>query len=65
MTLQSSIDQIDLLRRFGWKVHYGDASRLDLLRTAGADKARLLIVAIDDRDKASEMVEAAREASRT
>jgi glutathione-regulated potassium-efflux system ancillary protein KefC/glutathione-regulated potassium-efflux system protein KefB len=57
--LDSSIEQIEVIRRFGWTVHYGDASRMDLLRTAGADKAKLLIVAIDDRDKASEMVEAA------
>ncbi len=62
VTLDSSIEQIDLLRRFGREVHYGDASRLDLLRTAGADRARLLLIAIDDRDKAVEMVEAAREA---
>ena len=60
--LDSSIEQIDLIRRFGWRVHYGDASRIDLLRTAGADKARLLLVAIDDRDKAVEMVAAARAA---
>ena len=60
--LDSSIDQIDLIRRFGWRVHYGDASRLDLLRTAGADKARLLIVAVDDADKAHEIVELARQA---
>lgn len=62
VTLDSSIEQIDLLRRFGREVHYGDASRLDLLRTAGADRAKLLLIAIDDRDKAVEMVEAAREA---
>lgn len=62
VTLDSSIEQIDLLRRFGRKVHYGDASRIDLLRTAGAEKAQLLVVAIDDQDKAVEMVEAAREA---
>ncbi|HYP33092.1 MAG TPA: cation:proton antiporter, partial [Burkholderiaceae bacterium] len=62
VTLESSIEQIELLRRFGWLVHYGDASRLDLLRSAGADKAKLLLVAIDDRDKAVELVEAAREA---
>lgn len=62
VTLENSIEQIDILRRFGWRVHYGDASRLDLLRAAGADKARLLLVAIDDRDKASELVEAARQA---
>ncbi|MGA0605626.1 monovalent cation:proton antiporter-2 (CPA2) family protein [Phenylobacterium sp. VNQ135] len=59
--LDSSIEQIDAIRRFGWRVHYGDASRLDLLRTAGADRARLLIVAIDDRDKAREIVELAKE----
>ena len=60
--LENSIEQIEILRRFGWRVHYGDASRIDLLRTAGADKAKLLLVAIDDRDKAVEMVAAAREA---
>ncbi|WP_309091017.1 monovalent cation:proton antiporter-2 (CPA2) family protein [Phenylobacterium sp.] len=59
--LDASIEQIDLIRRFGWRVHYGDASRLDLLRTAGADKARLLVVAIDDRDKAREIVETAKQ----
>jgi glutathione-regulated potassium-efflux system ancillary protein KefC/glutathione-regulated potassium-efflux system protein KefB len=60
--LDSSIEQVDIIRRFGWPVHYGDASRIDLLRTSGADKARLLLVAIDDKDKAVEMVEAARAA---
>ena len=60
--LDSSIEQIDIIRRFGWPVHYGDASRIDLLRTAGAAKARLLLVAIDDRDKAVELVEAAHDA---
>ncbi len=60
--LESSIEQIEILRRFGWRVHYGDASRIDLLRTAGADKAKLLLVAIDDRDKAIEMVQGAHDA---
>jgi glutathione-regulated potassium-efflux system ancillary protein KefC/glutathione-regulated potassium-efflux system protein KefB len=59
--LDSSIEQIDLIRRFGWRVHYGDATRLDLLRTAGAEKAKLLIVAIDNRDKATELVDLAKE----
>jgi monovalent cation:proton antiporter-2 (CPA2) family protein len=49
--------QIELLRKFGWKVFYGDASRLDLLRAAGAEQAKLIIVAIDDRDKILETVE--------
>lgn len=59
--LESSIEQIETIRRFGWRVHYGDATRLDLLRAAGADKAKLLLVAIDDKDKAVELVKAATE----
>lgn len=59
--LDSSIEQIDLIRRFGWAVHYGDATRLDLLRAAGAEKAKLLLVAIDEKDKAVELVRAATE----
>jgi voltage-gated potassium channel Kch len=57
--LENSAAQIELLRRFGRRVYYGDASRLDLLRAAGADKARLLAIAIDDREKAVDMVETA------
>jgi CPA2 family monovalent cation:H+ antiporter-2 len=53
-------DQIDLLRRFGNKVFFGDASRIDLLRSAGAAKARILIVAIDDHAKAVELVHTVR-----
>lgn len=62
VTLDSSVEQIDLLRKFGRKVYYGDASRLDLLRSAGAARARLLIVAVDDPDKTVEIVETARAA---
>lgn len=40
--------QIETVRRFGWKAYYGDATRMDLLEAAGAARARLLIVAIDD-----------------
>jgi glutathione-regulated potassium-efflux system ancillary protein KefC/glutathione-regulated potassium-efflux system protein KefB len=58
--LESSAAQIELVRRFGRRAYYGDASRLDLLRAAGADKARVLVVAIDDREKAAELVELAR-----
>ncbi len=60
--LDSSIEQIELLRRFDRRVYYGDAGRLDLLRAAGAESARLLVVAIDDPEKAREIVEAAKEA---
>jgi len=41
-------NHIEMLRKFGFKVFYGDASRLDLLEAAGIEKARLLILAIDD-----------------
>jgi len=53
-------DQIDLMRRFGHRAFYGDASRLDLLESAGAGSARVLIVAIDNSEKALEIVELAR-----
>jgi glutathione-regulated potassium-efflux system ancillary protein KefC len=48
IVLDHDPEQIDLLRKFGYKVFYGDATRLDLLRAAGAANARLLINAIDD-----------------
>jgi glutathione-regulated potassium-efflux system ancillary protein KefC len=41
-------DAIDLLRRFGFRVFYGDATRLDLLEAAGAQHAKVLVNAIDD-----------------
>ena len=60
VVLESSAEQIELLRRFGRRVYYGDATRLDLLRAAGAEQARLLVVAIDNRDKAVDLVRVAR-----
>ncbi|MFC5546961.1 glutathione-regulated potassium-efflux system protein KefC [Massilia aerilata] len=53
-------DQIEVLRRFGFKVFYGDATRADLLRAAGAARARALVVAIDDIEDSLELVETAR-----
>jgi glutathione-regulated potassium-efflux system ancillary protein KefC/glutathione-regulated potassium-efflux system protein KefB len=41
-------DEVEFLKRFGHKVYYGDASRLDLLRAARADKAAIFVLAIDD-----------------
>jgi glutathione-regulated potassium-efflux system ancillary protein KefC len=48
--LDNSQTHVDFLRRFGNQVYYGDASRLDLLRAAGAQTARVLVLAIDDVD---------------
>jgi glutathione-regulated potassium-efflux system ancillary protein KefC len=46
--LDHDADAIEGLRRFGWKAFYGDATRLDLLRVAGADRAKVFVLAIDD-----------------
>lgn len=46
--LEKDPDQINLLRKYGFKGFYGDAARLDLLRSAGAEKAKLLIIAVAD-----------------
>jgi len=59
--LDHDSSQIELTGRFGYKVFYGDASRVQLLKAAGADEAKLLVVAIDDKDKAEQMVAAARQ----
>ncbi len=48
--LDSSQTHVDFVRRFGNKVYYGDATRLDLLRAAGAQSARVLVLAVDDVD---------------
>lgn len=61
-TLDSSIEQIGMLRKFGRRVYYGDATRLDLLRAAGAEDAKMLVVAVDEPDQANKLVEEAREA---
>lgn len=50
--LESSADQVEVVRRYGNKVYFGDASRLDLLRAAGADRARFFVLAIDDVEQA-------------
>ena len=46
--LDRNAEQVETVRRFGRKVYYGDASRLDLLRAAKADQAKLFVLAIDD-----------------
>jgi monovalent cation:proton antiporter-2 (CPA2) family protein len=53
-------NQIETVRRFGIKAYYGDATRMDVLEAAGAARARLLIVALDDEQAALRIVRAAR-----
>ncbi|PMO29271.1 cation:proton antiporter, partial [Vibrio breoganii] len=58
--LDHSPSQIDLLRRFGSKVFYGDAANRDLLAASGAEEAQLLVIAIDDADKILEIASMAK-----
>ena len=53
-------DHIDTLRDFGFNVFYGDATRTDLLRAAGAAKARALVIAIDGIDDSLKLAAAIR-----
>jgi glutathione-regulated potassium-efflux system protein KefB len=48
--IESSIEQVEFSRRFGNQIYYGDLTRSDLLRSAQAEKAELIIVATDDPD---------------
>ena len=60
VVLDHDADQVDSLRKFGYKVFYGDATRLDLLEAAGARNARLLVNAIDDVDASLALVDRVR-----
>jgi monovalent cation:H+ antiporter-2, CPA2 family len=53
-------DRVDVLRRLGLSVYYGDATRHDLLHAAGASSARLLVIALDSPEKSLELVAMAR-----
>lgn len=55
--LDNDSDRVDLLRKMGFKVYYGDATRVDLLESAGAAEAEILIVAIDSQETAARMAE--------
>ena len=59
--LEHDADQVETVRRFGWRVFYGDATRLDLLRMAGAAQARVLVLAIDDIDQSVAVARLVRE----
>lgn len=59
--LESDADHVDMLRTFGFKVFYGDATRLDLLHAAGIAQARMFIIALADRAKVARLVTEIRE----
>jgi glutathione-regulated potassium-efflux system protein KefB len=55
--LDYDADRVDMLRRFDFKVYFGDATRHELLTGAGADKARLIIAALDSLEKQIELIQ--------
>ena len=55
--LEYDSDRVELLRKLGLQVYYGDASRKDLLERAGAERARLLVIALEDHGRALAIVE--------
>jgi monovalent cation:H+ antiporter-2, CPA2 family len=61
IVLDHSASRVESIRKLGLKAYYGDASRMDLLHSAGVDKACLFIIAIDEDEKALEMTEMLRQ----
>lgn len=59
--LDHDADMIEVARSFGYRVHYGDATRLDLLRMAGAASAQVLVLAVDDKEQSLKIVDLVRE----
>ncbi len=60
IALEQDSSQVAVLRRFGTQVYFGNPSRPDLLRSAGAETAKLLIVALDDMEEGLQVVDIAR-----
>jgi monovalent cation:proton antiporter-2 (CPA2) family protein len=58
--LEHDSDHVEMLRKLGLTVFYGDASRPDLLRAAGAENAKLLLIAVGDPEVAERILSAAR-----
>ena len=59
--LDHDADTVEAIRRFGYRVFYGDATRLDLLRMSGAATAKVLVVAVNDVEQSLKIVDIARE----
>ncbi len=55
--LDDNPDNIQVLRKYGFKVYYGDATRPDLLHAAGAPSAKIIIVAVDDKEKSLQIID--------
>jgi CPA2 family monovalent cation:H+ antiporter-2 len=60
VVLDHNIETIELMRRFGYKSYLGDPTRPDILKAAGIDRAKVLVVALDDPEAATRLVSFAR-----
>jgi glutathione-regulated potassium-efflux system ancillary protein KefC len=58
--LDHDSEHIDSMRQFGFKIFYGDATRLDLLEVAGAHKAKVLVIAVDNKEDITQISELAK-----
>jgi monovalent cation:proton antiporter-2 (CPA2) family protein len=61
-TIDNDVEMLEAAARFGFKVYYGDGARLDVLRAAGAGKARLVCVCVERSETATRIVELLRSA---
>jgi glutathione-regulated potassium-efflux system protein KefB len=59
-TIDNDPEMLESAARFGFKVYYGDGTRLDVLRAAGAGDARLIAICVDDPETASDIVDLVR-----
>lgn len=58
--LENNPRVIETLKRFGQRVHYGDATRLDLLEAAGATHAKIIVIGLKDHDRTALLIETVR-----
>jgi len=56
VVLDYQSEQLEMLRTYGIKVYFGDAMRPDLLHAAGIEEAKMLVIAIDERENATQLV---------
>ncbi len=59
--LESDSDHVEVLRKLGLQVYYGDATRRDLLEAAGISQAKLLVVSLGDTERSLEVIRLAKE----